>query len=556
MATSEVRNSSHFPATWEQSDDAELFWTWQRMIDPDPITPIAGEFIRMFGDGTNRALEACALPTRTRSRRINTYFYIATFTVAMSPEALQAASARSQEKLGAMMAELDVLWDRDWLPEIKRYLAAWEAFDLHGASQADLLAHWDNMLAQHQRVWEIHALVGTLMLGALAGFTTLYQHLFPGKDTLSALRLLQGFPNQTVESGNALWHLSRKALSSPEVRATIERTAPDAVARALSQFPAGQDFLAALQAYLEEYGRRGTRYFEVIDPGWIEDPAPVFKNLKDYLQQPTREPEAERTALIAEREQLLAETRARLTAHLPGVAGQFEFLLKAAQTATVMQEDHGFWIDFRTMYEARRVLLEWGHRFAAAGVVEQPDDVFYLTFAELHDTAEAEMQRDLRRLVGGRRAEMAYFGTITPPPALGTPPPATVVDDPVAHMAAMFFGSPPAAQEQPDIVRGSAGSAGQVRGRARVVRTLAEAGKLQPGDVLVAPTTSPLWTPLFATVAAVVTDTGGVLSHCALVAREYGIPAVIGTGTGTTIIRDGQMIEVDGSAGIVRIIVA
>jgi rifampicin phosphotransferase len=105
-------------------------------------------------------------------------------------------------------------------------------------------------------------------------------------------------------------------------------------------------------------------------------------------------------------------------------------------------------------------------------------------------------------------------------------------------------------------VRGSAGSAGVARGRARVIRSLADAGTPQKGDILVAPTTSPLWTPLFATVAAVVTDTGGVLSHSAIVAREYGIPAVVGTGSATTIIRDGQMIEVDGSAGIVRIIIS
>jgi pyruvate,water dikinase len=93
-----------------------------------------------------------------------------------------------------------------------------------------------------------------------------------------------------------------------------------------------------------------------------------------------------------------------------------------------------------------------------------------------------------------------------------------------------------------------------VRGRARVIRSLAEAQTLQKGDILVTETTSPAWTPLFATVAAVVTDTGGVLSHCAIVTREYGIPAVVGTGTATALIKDGQLLEVDGSAGSVRIV--
>lgn len=106
----------------------------------------------------------------------------------------------------------------------------------------------------------------------------------------------------------------------------------------------------------------------------------------------------------------------------------------------------------------------------------------------------------------------------------------------------------------PHILRGHPGSAGTVRGPARVVRALAETDKVRAGDVLVAVATMPAWTPLFATVAAVVTDVGGVTSHCAIVAREYGIPAVVGTSTATSVIKDGQLVEVDGHAGTVRIL--
>lgn len=104
------------------------------------------------------------------------------------------------------------------------------------------------------------------------------------------------------------------------------------------------------------------------------------------------------------------------------------------------------------------------------------------------------------------------------------------------------------------MLRGGPGSPGRARGPVKVVRSLQEAGKLQAGDVLIAETTAPPWTPLFATAAAVVTDTGGVLSHCAIVAREYGIPAVVGTGGATTTLRDGQVVEVDGDNGLVSIV--
>ena len=211
-----------------------------------------------------------------------------------------------------------------------------------------------------------------------------------------------------------------------------------------------------------------------------------------------------------------------------------------------------FWIDFASTHRVRRVLLEIGRRLAEAHAIEQPADVFCLTLDELRDLVPAPIHRDHRPQVGERRAEIRHFRAVTPPPVLGTdngPPP----DDPVGRFFGKFFGGPPPASEAPDVLRGNAGSPGKARGPAKVVRSLADATKLQQGDVLVAETTAPPWTPLFATAAAIVTDTGGILSHCAVVAREYRIPAVVGTGRATAAIRDGQILEVDGDAGLVRI---
>jgi phosphohistidine swiveling domain-containing protein len=159
--------------------------------------------------------------------------------------------------------------------------------------------------------------------------------------------------------------------------------------------------------------------------------------------------------------------------------------------------------------------------------------------------------------VEGRKAELEHFSAISPPPALGTPPSEPPPDDPLSRAVFKFFGAPPPEpQGTPEalIIRGGAGSSGTVTGRARIIRSLSDAHRLQAGDVLVAPTTAPAWTPLFATAGAVVTDTGGVLSHCAVVAREYGIPAVVGTGGATMMIADGQIVSVDGDRGTVSVI--
>jgi phosphoenolpyruvate synthase/pyruvate phosphate dikinase len=156
--------------------------------------------------------------------------------------------------------------------------------------------------------------------------------------------------------------------------------------------------------------------------------------------------------------------------------------------------------------------------------------------------------------VAALSSKLERYADITPPPALGSMPPGPPPESAMTRLMVKFSGAPVAPSENPSEVRGSAGSAGKVVGVARVVSSLDDAARIQPGEILVAQTTAPPWTPLFASVAAVVTDSGGMLSHCAVVAREYAIPAVVGTGTATKAIADGQTIEVDGDEGVVRIL--
>ena len=203
----------------------------------------------------------------------------------------------------------------------------------------------------------------------------------------------------------------------------------------------------------------------------------------------------------------------------------------------------------------RRIFLEVGNRSAAAGVIAEPSDIWYLTIDEIREDAAAGLTGDRKSQVAAEKAEMERWAEISAPPMVGTdhgPPP----DNPVGHAISKFFGDPPRppSEDNPDVFGGTPGSPGVVRGTARVIIKLEDAGKLNEGEILVTATTSPPWTPLFATAGGIVTDTGGALSHCAIVAREYGIPAVVGTGVATSLITDGQTLEVDGDSGEVRII--
>ncbi len=552
-APTPIEAPADFPVTWENPEDAQLPWQYDPLHFPHPLPILeGGMWCDFIINGFNHAFEAYEIPNRGDARLINTYFYMAMFP-AVPLEEMEAHGKRAEAAMQKAMSNLAERWDTEWLPEIKAFLDHWDTYDLGSASMPDLLAHLKDTLEKKKRLAEIHFLTVLPVYVAMGLFDDLYHDLFEDEGAFDAYRLLQGFDNKTLEVDRSLWELSRKALDASEVCKVLETHAIPEVVPALEATSAGQAFLGDLNTFLNAYGQRSLNW-DLSLPSWIEDPAPVIKNLKDYIAQAERDRSGELETLVAEREQAVANARERLKGYPQQVTEQFEFLLKAAQVGVVLTEDHGFWIDFQAPYRIRRVILEFGRRLADAGALETVDDIFHLNLDEVRETAAASPMPDRRSLVADRRAEIEHFSTITPPPALGTdygPPPA---DNPIARSMGKFFGGPPPPQEETGTLKGNAGSPGKVTGPARVLRSLSEADKLQRGDILVAQTTAPPWTPLFATAGGIVTDTGGVLSHCAVVAREYRIPAVVGTGWATEVIQDGQTLEVDGDAGVVRIV--
>ncbi|MBS1911487.1 MAG: hypothetical protein JST22_05840 [Bacteroidetes bacterium] len=569
---------ANFPVRWQQPDDAKMYWELDLMHYPAPMAPLEFTLMLLYSHGFNTAAEQFELPVRMRNLHINTYSYQSIYPIALPPEGVlkmlngigkvfpgftasiqkKAVDGQARKYLAKMMPFVDrlmELWNNDWLPEIREHLAFWDRFDLRSATTDGLLKHFEESVQRSLRIGDIHFFIGIPQLYAISRYQDIYTDLFPGDHPLEAFTLLQGFDNKTLETDRELWRLSLTAANAPAVRDAIVQSDPGSVLLRLKELPEAGAFLAALETYLSEYGQRGDRFATIGEVSWIENPAPVLKNLRDYLINPVPDPAEERIAHERARTEAVAAARARLKGYPKPVVEQFENALRAAQEGTILQEDHGFWIDYRCLYCLRRVVLEFGRRFAASGVCERNDDPFFLTIDELRETAEKLPVIDRRELIARRRAEMQRFASIRPPRAVGRlplmPPPEA---DPVARTIVRFFGPSSAEQKDTSYIRGTAGSTGVYRGTARVIRNLADASRLAPGEILVTETTAAPWTPLFATAGAVVTNTGGVLSHCALVAREYRIPAVVGTVSATERIADGAQIEVDGNTGRVTLL--
>jgi pyruvate,water dikinase len=364
-----------------------------------------------------------------------------------------------------------------------------------------------------------------------------------GLSKLEAYEMMQGGFNMSVEAASTLWRLAHAAPA--EVKETVASLpAREALVR-LRESDAGRAFLADLDRYIQEYGWR-TGSLDVTEPSWVEEPVRAIENVRMLLKVNTDPEEDQRRG--AERAAALADQARAKLADDPEKLAEFNFLCEVVKQYPMMQENHNFYIDQKYRALMRLPFLEVGRRMTERGLLAEPRDIVYLHLDEIRGFLAGDQTSQIAT-VAQRRAELDRWQAYVPPPFLGSQPP-EVVEEP---FWSDFFGVPVEPSRDPKVVKGTGASRGTATGTARVVKTLAEIGRVEEGDILVCDMTTPAWTPLFAFLGGVVADSGGMLSHCAVLAREYGMPCVTATIVGTRVIPDGAQITIDGTQGIVRI---
>jgi pyruvate,water dikinase len=417
-------------------------------------------------------------------------------------------------------------------------------------SSQELLGELDAQLENLVYFWNIHGWINLSLVPATA-LTEFYNAEVQPDDVNEAWLLMQGVETRSVETSKGLWRLSRVVKGHPLLASIFEAGDPHDIIAALEKLSAGRAFLAELRGFLDEYGWRSDGIYEIADATWREDPAIPLNTIQGYLGLgEDNNPAFTLNRAGRHREVVVEKARSKLASDAAKL-GRFEELLEAARYNLRVTEDHSFWIDQMGTAVFRHFCLEVGQKLAQDGVIEKTDDIFLLHMDELRSALREG--GDLRTIVKQRRDEMAHWAAVVPPLHLGHR--TEEVKDPffTAMVDKMLGLLPVEPSTDPDVITGVAASPGTVQGIAKVVRSLAEASKLQSGDIMVCEMTVPTWVPLFATVRAVVADSGGILSHCAIVAREFHLPAVVGTRVGTAQIKDGMTITVDGSKGLVRI---
>ncbi len=536
------------PLQWERSNPKAILGRASfAEFFPDPVSPLFATLAVPIAADESQNLTRNYLGLKDLQvydfEVVNGYMYLGSILTLKTIGPILAASVTQVKRLARLGKERwpvvrAMLRDvaQKWTPGSPRGLVAMPASQLLTGVREIFRA-----TVAYYNVGQIYAIpMGSTSEQIFARF---YNPLVRRKTDPEISTFLLGFDTLPLRAEKSLYNLAMWAKGQPALAEYLLDTAASDVCASLKLDlvppPLAGEFAQCFSAHLAEFGH--TIYdLDFAKPVPADAPEPLIDAIKTYLSGKGIDPHERQRAQIERREQAEQLILQRLD---PLRRKYFLKLLKWTQSCAPDRED--CIADLGLGYPALRALLgELGRRLAAGGAVAQPEDVYWLENQEVEAMAAAlekgEALPVLIDSVANRRAYWNRMRSITPPHTIPVK----------SWMSKMLAHDNP----EGDTLKGYPASAGKVTARACLLRGPDDFAKMRPGDVIVAVTTTPAWTPLFAMASAVVTDIGGPLSHSSIVAREYGIPAVMATGVASKRIQHGQMITVDGSVGVVNLL--
>jgi phosphohistidine swiveling domain-containing protein len=426
-------------------------------------------------------------------------------------------------------------WRIDWLPKVDKLVQLLEHFD--PASVAP--GQWKRVLRHHDVMYGyvfsgIHTNAQNLGQQAFFAFARDFEKRFGSERTQDMHALVQGVKNCSLDRAAALWDLGRILRANVELQAALNRGI------SLSDCPSPDAFNDAFASMIAIYGHTSNNDLQDL-PVWGEDHGIPLAIIRAYARQDdVASPRAAAARQQQRRFELEAELRS-LAARGDELVARILQLLPSAQELIPNSEDHNFLADQRQIAASRRRWMSIGRHLAERNAINSPDDIFFIKPCELPHVLEGDQIPD-RGAIGERKLHLRITRASRPPPVLGK-----------QSEARERIPSPSNAPTATGlrVIRGVAASSGSIRGRARLIETLEQAATLVDGDVLLVRSSTPSWTPFFTLASALIANSGGMLSHAAVIARELGIPAVVGTLNATAMIPDGAIVTVDGTGGMV-----
>jgi pyruvate,water dikinase len=568
------------------------FWFFDGMHNPEPIYPFDTIMTENWWVGVNQlTTRVWQIPPAwgIDQRIVNGYLYISPNAVE-DPDEIAARAEVFTRRAGHYYENWDEIYD-NWVTKAEdciRRLKEIEFAPLPDiVDEADVFSHrglfesYDLMAAYNRLLENLHEM-GTyhfemlnLGYGAYLTFREFCQQAFPGITDQTVARMVAGIDILLFRPDDEVRKLAQKAVDLGLAGIVKDDQAPDAMLAAIESAPGGAEWLAAFEEAKDPWFwySTGAGYTHT-DRAWIDDLRLPFNAMRGYVEKieagedirrPLEQIQEDRSRITAEYRELLPTDQDREA---------FDQLVQLARTVYPYVENHNFYVEHWHHSIFWSKVRELGDVFVAHGFLADREDIFYLHRYEIHSALYDLIAHWATGTVARgpsywppeveRRAGMLEsLRKWSPPPALGKPPESitepltimlwgitqeTVAEWLDAESGGSGDGSGPAE------LRGVAASPGVVTGTARVVTTAEDLHEVQTGDILVCRITAPSWAPVFSRLKAAVSDVGGIMAHTAIVSREYGLPAVVGTGFATTRINSGDTIEVNGDEGTVRVL--
>ena len=561
-----------FPVAWDSEAEKQLLWVFDDLHCPNPLSPMFADIggwwltcdhmFRRFG--TPFAADWLA-------KFVNGYVYTA--VIPADPKLLidsnrygfrhSAAVPHDPaypEKIGKYLDAVLPTYGRnfaDWwrdrlVPEMLRNYEYLEG-KLDGADRLTLMelaCLLEDAIDIHDRHWKIHWMLNFAQFSATLNLRSAIQRWRGGVDETLVGRLQNSSSDRNWDSIKALWELKEEVAKDPKLSLAFRGEAAREIMTALDESERGRRFLAdRVTAYQREYGYHAVWSHEFVFPTVREHAEPVIELVRGYVETGYDYPKT-----IAAVEKDIQSATEEL---LDGLSGEGLDEVRSLNDINLLMApltpDHHFYIDQGANAHLRLVLMAIGATLVESGALTLADDVMFLEYNELRVYMADTAAIDARKLIARRRAEREAAYRLRPPDWIGT---VTATQLAVPYLANWGFPEKfyRKASKVESHIEGLGGSPGVVEGVARVVLTVEQFDHVRKGDIVVCQMTNPAWVALFTKMAGLVTDAGGLTSHAAVLAREFAIPAVIGTSSATRKIKDGDRIRVNGTTGVVDVL--
>ena len=548
--------NDEYPVEWENEEEKKLMWWYDDLHCPNPISPMyfsvggwwgptCKYFYKRFGVG------GYDWP----AKKIGGYVYTAVVPPKTTPDKVDAMFAYYGAVMPIYANTFAEQWEKDYVPELKELANKIIDFDFENSTIPAAMIHLEDCLDWQERAFRIHWILNYAQAQASAEFQGIYEEAVGPVDDDYALICVSP-DDRNWDSLRDAWHIKNAISADPaQYKYWTENSTKDIMA-GLADAPGGAAIKEKIDAYVDEYGWKPLWTHEYIYKIWREDPTPVYEAIKTYVETDYNYEEQIEAAHKSQNE---AIERARARIDDEDLRAQFEDKLALNLKMLPLTPNHHFYIDQSIYAHMRIMFLGIADMLVKAGKLDDREDIFMLTYDELRAGACSDF--DLKSCAAKGRADMEAAAKKPPRYWYGTVDHWHLYEEIYKQI---LWGYPDVfyksleleeqKEQDPDLIKAISGSSGVVEGPARIVKSPAEFDQLKPEDIMVCQMTNPGWIIAFSKIAGLVTDTGGALSHPAVVSREFGIPCVVGTVNATYRIKTGDKIRVNGDEGTVEIL--